>query len=85
MELARRDRVMAALVEKHGPPVLGRRVPATARFAALARSIVYQQLNGRAAASIHERVVQGLGGAMTPDAALHSASTEIGQILQRAQ
>ncbi|HLX87397.1 MAG TPA: hypothetical protein VKR22_02885 [Acidimicrobiales bacterium] len=68
--LARRDRVLAQLVARHGPPLLGRRVPASARFAAVAESIVYQQLNGRAAATIHDRVLQGLGGTMSADAIL---------------
>jgi DNA-3-methyladenine glycosylase II len=34
-------------------------------FAALARSIVFQQLAGRAAAAIHGRVVEAIGGRMT--------------------
>ena len=67
-QLARRDAVLAGLVERHGPPRLGRRPPAATRFGALAEAIVYQQLNGRAAATIHGRLLERLGGSVTPDA-----------------
>ena len=69
-ELAGRDPVIAALLAAHGPPRLSRPAPAASRFAALAESIVYQQLNGRAAATIHGRLVAALGGALTPGAVL---------------
>jgi DNA-3-methyladenine glycosylase II len=75
--LARRDRVVADLLERHGPPTIGRPAPRSARFAALARSIVYQQLAGTAAASIHRRVVDGLGGAVTPEAVLAAPPEEL--------
>ncbi|MBV8718601.1 MAG: DNA-3-methyladenine glycosylase 2 family protein [Chloroflexi bacterium] len=39
-------------------------------FAALARSIMFQQLAGRAAAAIHARLVTTLGGTVTPMAVL---------------
>jgi DNA-3-methyladenine glycosylase II len=39
-------------------------------FAALARSIMFQQLAGRAAAAIHARFVETLGGQVTPSAVL---------------
>ncbi|MDA8057377.1 MAG: DNA-3-methyladenine glycosylase 2 family protein [Actinomycetota bacterium] len=66
--LGRHDRVVAGLVERYGPPAIGRPAPRRDRFAALARSIVYQQLAGSAAASIHRRVVDALGGLVTPAA-----------------
>jgi 3-methyladenine DNA glycosylase/8-oxoguanine DNA glycosylase len=65
-ELARRDRVVARLVTAHGPPRLGRPVAGAGRFKALAESIVYQQLTGRAAATIFGRVDDCLGGDVTP-------------------
>src|SRR5260370_40644307 len=37
-------------------------------FASLARSIMYQQLAGRAAAAIHGRFLQAIGGGGTPHA-----------------
>ena len=69
-ELAGRDEVIAALLAVHGPPRLSRPAPGSARFAALARSIVYQQLNGRAAATIHGRLVTALGGVLSPESVL---------------
>src|ERR1019366_9396892 len=49
--LVARDRVMASLVERHGPPPRRRPVRAARRFGDLAQTIVYQQLAGNAAAS----------------------------------
>jgi DNA-3-methyladenine glycosylase II len=68
--LAERDPVLAALAARHGPPPNRRRVPAAERFAALAEIIVYQQLAGKAAASIHGRLVVAVGGAITPERVL---------------
>lgn len=64
-ELAGVDPVLAELVQRHGHPPARRRVPAELRFGHLARNIVYQQLAGRAAASIHGRLVETLGGEVT--------------------
>ncbi len=61
-ELARCDRVLAGLIERHGPPPARRRVAVDRRFGDLARNIIYQQLAGRAAASIHGRFVDALDG-----------------------
>lgn len=63
-ELARRDPVMAELVEAAGPIRI--RGPQDTHFAALVRSIVYQQLAGNAAAAIHGRLVTALGGDVSP-------------------
>jgi DNA-3-methyladenine glycosylase II len=71
LELARRDPVLAALVERHRPMRIGPRTPVTDRFEAIARSIVYQQLAGRAASTIWARtraLVDGPG--FTPEAVL---------------
>jgi len=65
-DLIARDRVLAALVERHGPARLGRPIPVDARFAALARAICSQQLAGQAARAIHARFVDVLGGEVTP-------------------
>ena len=62
--LAARDPVMARLVAEAGPIKL--RKPIDTHFAALVRSIVYQQLAGRAAAAIHGRVVAVLDGQVEP-------------------
>ena len=49
---------------------------ASDRFASLAEIIVYQQLAGRAAATIHGRLVAVLGGEVTPERVL-AASPEL--------
>ena len=66
-DLAVSDPVLAGLIERHGPPPPRRRVPSDRRFDDLARNIVYQQLAGRAAASIHGRLVETLGGKVTAE------------------
>ncbi len=53
--LARLDPTMAVLVERHGPMRLPRPVAAARRFEQLAESIAYQQLAGKAAATIWGR------------------------------
>lgn len=68
--LAGRDPVLAALLDAHGPPPRRRRVAASARFAALVEMVVYQQLAGKAAASIHGRLVDALRGEVTPERVL---------------
>jgi DNA-3-methyladenine glycosylase II len=68
--LAAKDPVLAGLVEYYGPPRLGGRRPAGTRFAVLASAICYQQLAGKAAASIHGRVVAAVGGEVTPASVL---------------
>jgi DNA-3-methyladenine glycosylase II len=67
-EVARRDRVMAELMKRTGPFRLPR--PANDRFAALAESILYQQLAGAAAAAIHRRFVALFDGDLSPEAVL---------------
>ena len=68
--LAERDPAMAALIARVGPCTLARRRVAGGFFAALARSILYQQLAGRAAAVIHGRFVALFAGRPTPEAVL---------------
>lgn len=55
--LKRIDPVMAEVISKVGPFNLTLRTAGT-HFDALVRSIVYQQLSGKAAATIHGRVLQ---------------------------
>ena len=66
-DLARADPVLADLIERHGHPPARRRVASDRRFDDLARNIVYQQLAGKAAASIHGRLVHALGGEVTAE------------------
>jgi DNA-3-methyladenine glycosylase II len=59
---------MAELMERTGPFRLPR--PTSGHFAALAESILYQQLAGAAAAAIHRRFVALFDGDLTPRAVL---------------
>jgi DNA-3-methyladenine glycosylase II len=59
---------MAGLMERIGPFRLAR--PTEGHFAALAESILYQQLAGAAAAAIHRRFVALLDGDLSPQAVL---------------
>jgi len=68
LELAARDPVLAKLVEAAGPPAL--RPPMEAHFAALVRSVLYQQLAGPAARAIHGRLLEALAGDVSPAAVL---------------
>lgn len=70
--LADLDPRFAGLVARYGPVRLRRRTPVDGRFASLAESIAYQQLNGSAAATIWGRVQDALGGEVTPHAVLRS-------------
>jgi 3-methyladenine DNA glycosylase/8-oxoguanine DNA glycosylase len=65
-EVAARDPVLAHLVALAGPITYRPRDP-DGHFGALVRSIVYQQLAGRAAQAIHQRVHSAVGGTMTPE------------------
>jgi DNA-3-methyladenine glycosylase II len=58
--LAEADPKLGNLIDRVGPFTM-RPEPAVSLFAALARSIVYQQLTGKAAATILARVVQVFG------------------------
>ncbi len=59
---------MAGLYERVGPCRL--RARRVSSFEALARAIVYQQLSGRAAATIYGRLETVLDGTVTPEAVL---------------
>jgi DNA-3-methyladenine glycosylase II len=67
--LAQIDGVLAGLAARHGLPPIGvdGERAGGSRFEALARAIVYQQLAGRAAATIWGRVRAELGGRVTPE------------------
>lgn len=69
-ELAERDPVMAGLVAGAGPCTLRRRRGGRGHFEALAHSIVFQQLAGRAADAIWRRVRALVPGSFTAAAVL---------------
>ncbi|WP_396206109.1 DNA-3-methyladenine glycosylase family protein [Gemmatimonas sp.] len=66
-ELSARDAKLAAVIEQVGPCTLLPRTEGT-HFGHLARNIIYQQLSGSAAATIHARFGALVGGdAQAPD------------------
>ena len=67
-EVGRRDRVMANLIKRTSPFHLPR--PSRGHFAALAESILHQQLAGAAARAIHRRFVALFDGDPSPEAVL---------------
>ena len=71
--LAERDPVIARFVGDFGWPAFP--APTGSHFAALVRSITYQQLAGAAASAIHGRLIAFLGGEATPEGIL-AATTE---------
>jgi DNA-3-methyladenine glycosylase II len=70
--LARADARLGDLIAQAGPPTLTLRPDET--LPALLRSIVYQQLSGKAAATIHGRVLDAFGTDGRPDADAIAAS-----------
>jgi DNA-3-methyladenine glycosylase II len=62
------DPVLAEFIRRHGP--YPPRDGIGDHFASLARAICFQQLAGKAAASIHARAVAAVGGSMTREAIL---------------
>jgi DNA-3-methyladenine glycosylase II len=74
-ELAGIDPVVDRLVHSFGEPRLRQRMDT--HFGALVRSIVYQQLAGAAAATIHRRLVRALSDDVTPEALLALSADEL--------
>jgi 3-methyladenine DNA glycosylase/8-oxoguanine DNA glycosylase len=78
LHLAQSDARLAAVIERAGPFRLALQPHPTFRY--LLRAIVYQQLNGKAARTIHGRVIELIGARQRPadllaqdDAALRGA------------
>jgi 3-methyladenine DNA glycosylase/8-oxoguanine DNA glycosylase len=72
--LKRADPVLRAIIERVGPCRL---TIGSADFASLAESIVYQQLNGKAAATIFERFEKLAGDPLTPEGILKLSDAEL--------
>jgi DNA-3-methyladenine glycosylase II len=62
--LKKADPVIGAIIERCGPFTMSYREP---EFSTLVRSIVYQQLSGKAAFTILNRLIDACGGELTPD------------------
>ncbi|MGA2695761.1 MAG: DNA-3-methyladenine glycosylase [Terriglobales bacterium] len=65
--LRKSDPVLAEIIERIGPCKMAYRIP---EFENLARSIVYQQLNGKAASTIFARLEDLAGRPITPEGIL---------------
>lgn len=63
--LRRVDPELRRLIGAHGPPLL---VPSRNHLQSLTRAIIYQQLSGKAAATIYGRFIGLFGGRRFPDA-----------------
>src|SRR5438270_11362998 len=61
------DPVLAAIIERVGPCNISYREP---EFSSLVRSIVFQQLSGKSAMPIFNRLLEACGGRITPEAIL---------------
>lgn len=82
-EVAARDPVLANLIALVGP-IEHRERSDGGPFGALARSMVFQQLAGRAASAILQRLIAAVGGKLTPEAILgQTAETLRGAGLSR--
>ncbi len=67
-DLSAADPKLGKLIERAGPFTL-RVASAQSPFEALVESIIYQQLHGKAAATIHRRMIESFSPAMTLEAA----------------
>ena len=73
--LSEADPVLGRTIERFGPFAMKRRAMRTP-FESLLRAIVYQQLSGRAAGAIHERLLSLFDGGRPTPRALASMSEE---------
>jgi DNA-3-methyladenine glycosylase II len=73
--LAGRDPVIERLFEAVGPPRL--HPPLGSHFGALVRDVVYQQLAGPAAAAIHARLLECLGGEAEPQRLIELSDVQL--------
>ena len=67
IHLKKKDPALRRIIEKVGPYRMEFHEPT---FATLVRSIVYQQLSGKVARVIHQRLLDAAGGSATPKAIL---------------
>jgi len=61
------DPILAAIIKRVGPLCMTYREPS---FEMMVRSIAFQQLNGKAAKTIYDRLVAAAGGTITPESIL---------------
>ncbi len=65
--LKKSDPILRAVIERVGPYRMEKEIP---RFHTLARAIIYQQLHGKAAATICQRLMHLAGNPLTPEGIL---------------
>jgi DNA-3-methyladenine glycosylase II len=65
--IVKRDRAFKKLIQEVGLPPSRRSAPVAQRFPTLARSITYQLLAGKAANTIHQRVIDVCGGRVSAE------------------
>src|SRR5215469_2256839 len=65
IHLKKSDKILSSIITRVGPCKITYR---EASFEALARAIVFQQLNGKAARTIYGRLEEAAGGKITPEA-----------------
>ena len=75
--LRKADPVLAAIIERIGEYKITYREPT---FESLVRSIVFQQLNGRAAMTIFNRLAEAAGGKLTPESILSLSTPELRKV-----
>jgi 3-methyladenine DNA glycosylase/8-oxoguanine DNA glycosylase len=71
-DIVQRDRAFRAVVGAIGPVPARRRAPVAERFPSLIRSITYQLLATSAANTIHARVIDACGGAVSVESVLEA-------------
>ena len=77
LELAAADPKLGKLMERCGPFTM-RLASAQSPFEALVESVVYQQLHGKAAATIHRRLLEGFGSNHpTPEQLLEAPNEQL--------
>ena len=72
--LKKSDPILRAIIERVGPCRMEFGVP---EFASVAESIIYQQLNGKAAATIFQRLVALAGKPLTPQGILKLTDAQL--------
>jgi len=72
--LKKSDPTLCAIIERVGPYRMQYRDPS---FEALVRSIVFQQLHGKAARTIFDRLVAAAGGVITPESILKLTAAQM--------
>ena len=77
LHLRASDPVLAAIIERVGPCKMGFSEPT---FHHLAESILYQQLNGKAAATIFDRFTASAGDPLTPEGILKLTDAQMREV-----